>query len=298
MDPKSQVRFAELLRYFQRGTFATFTRVAELALGETIVAEPYFVSNLLFASQICGLCETSIATGSTQWWVAHDADVRINSHSTKLIGATDLWLTDPRTQPFELIADENHRPLIFGSFIDQEAGAAPSIFADNLSSVVPSFSSIDDQLCRVVSMTETHAGPIDLFTPASGRWEAADPSKIEGDVMFRARGPFSGFTYYIQHTQLSLRFQILQPEWAFVAAIHLLPWQFTNLAEVSKDSVCVPRNVRLPTIFTDVYLHPLKAYASDPLCAFSVLARTVSLELRTTSTRRRSTYDTDSSAIV
>lgn len=247
MDASAQVCFAELLRYFQRGTFATFTRAVELAFGASAVEQPYFVVNLLFASQLCGLCETSMATGTTQWWVAHEGDIRINSRSAKIIGTTKSWLADSQTRPSVLVADEKHRPLIFGALVDQEPKTPPSLFDNQLSNILPRFSSIEDQLCRVVSMGDALAGPIDVFTPSIGRWEARDASELEGPVMFRVRGPFSGFTYYLQHTRLRLRFQILQPEWAFVAAIHLLPWQFDNLAEVSASSVHFPRSVRLPS---------------------------------------------------
>jgi len=246
MDAKAQVCFAELLRYFQRGTFATFTRAAELAFGTTAVEEPYFVANLLFASQLSGLCETGTATGTIHWWVAHDGDVRINSRSAKIVSATDFWLTASNVRPSALITDERNRPLILGSRIDQEASAPPSIFDNQLSDILPRFSSVEEQLCRTVSMGDALGGPIDVFTPSIGRWEAADTSALEGPVMFRVRGPFSGFSYYLQHTRLSLRFQILQPEWAFVAAIHLLPWQLRTLVELSASTVCIPRSVRLP----------------------------------------------------
>jgi hypothetical protein len=111
VNAEAQGRLAALLRYFQRGDFASFSRIVGLAFDPLIGAEAW---DVLLAAQIGGLCEVSGSTGVIRWWVAHEKDIRIRSRAPKWIGTRTESLEHQQQRLAALIVDAQSRPLSVG----------------------------------------------------------------------------------------------------------------------------------------------------------------------------------------
>jgi hypothetical protein len=251
INPSSQSSFAALLRYFQRGDFACFSRVCELAFGPHVTTESYFCANLLFAAQACGLCEVSTETGVTKWWVAHQGDILIRSGNPKCIGVTPDWLAAADNSVLPLVTDSQMRPLVLGSRLPVARDSdVPQVFATGFDRLTPPFKDIEKQLCTEVTFTDDIVGQAEVYCPDVGRWDPVPLDALTGSQLVRIRREYSGPTYYAQHADLRIRFQITQPDWAFVAAYFLLPWRLSDVLRVEGATVSSHRAVRLPPLMS------------------------------------------------
>lgn len=248
VDAASQARFSSLLQYFQRGDFSTFRSACELAFGQQLASEPYFCANMLFAAQVCGICEVSTATGLTKWWVAHQSDIDVRSSRPKQIGMSRNWAIANGGSVVPLVADSAARPLVLGMRVASESAAHSGVFRSALANLIPPFKDIERQLCSEVSFSDSLVGNAQAYEPEIGGWVATTIEAFKGPQLIRARKEYSGIAYYIQYADLGIRFQIAEPEWAFVAAYFLLPWRLTDVLRIEGDSVRMSRAVRLPTL--------------------------------------------------
>jgi hypothetical protein len=250
VTPLSQMRLAALLLHFQRGDFTTFSHACELAFGGDLSSGPYFRASVLLAAQICGLCEVSTESGAIKWWVAHDGDVTLHSGKSKQIGISPEWFRAHEASLVPLIKDSDDRPLMLGRHMrPSEAGSVPSLFAARLDSVLPPFRDIEDQLCVRAQFSDIVEDRVEAYRPDTGKWESILLSALKGPHLIRARREFSGFTLYVQHRELGVRWRITQPEWGFIVAFFLLPWQLSDLLKVESDgNVRVRREARLPAL--------------------------------------------------
>jgi hypothetical protein len=269
VNSTTQPRFAAVLRYFVHGDFSTFCRAADLAFGSTSSTERYFCANLLFACQISGLCEVSNATGATQWWVSHRDDVRILSLSPKEIGTSSDWFSANLSCTVPLVTDSTMLPLVLGSRLpDQHAGPGDSVFNRALADLLPAFKDIERQLCVEVPYSEDIEGHAEVFSRDSGLWEPTTLDTLTGSELIRIRKDYSGLAYYVQHSNLGLRFKITQPEWAFVAAYHLLPWRLVDILKVDNTTVRTHRTVRLPILMYRTLFAAADAVRIGPTVTF------------------------------
>jgi hypothetical protein len=122
------------------------------------------------------------------------------------------------------------------------------LFAQPFASHVPPFSAIEAELCSLVPCSDSVGAGVEAYQPASGTWQSIRIEDLRGSQLFRARGAYGGTTYYLQHTELGIRIKINEPEWAFVAALHLLPWRREDLYRIEGRSVRTWRATRLPTL--------------------------------------------------
>jgi hypothetical protein len=248
IDAASQARFSSLLQYFQRGDFSTFCSVCELAYGRQIASEPFFCANLLFAAQVCGICEVSTATGLTKWWVAHRGDIEVRSSKRKQIGMTQSWVEAHRHSAVPLVADSATKPLVLGILAPDESEPQLGIFSKAFVSLVPPFKDIEKQLCSEVSFSDSLVGNAQAYEPETGSWVPTAIEAFRGPQLIRARKEYSGIAYYVQYADLGIRFRIAQPEWAFVVAYFLLPWRLSDVIRIEGDSVRMSRAVRIPSL--------------------------------------------------
>ncbi len=268
---ESQQVFCALLRYFHHGDFATFCKAADLAYGLEATSDRYFCANLLYASQVCGLCEVSTATGVTQWWVSHEHDVHIDSLSAKTIGVSQNWFSGNARSVVPLVKDTNSCPLILGARRLEAAGdESHSMFEKPLTSVLPPFKDIEQELCAEVPYTDESAANTELFVPNEGRWQGVDFDSLEGSHLIRMRKEYSGMAYFIQHSQLGIRFRITQPEWAFVVAYHLLPWRIADILKIDDVSrtLTLHRAVRLPIMMCRLLFAAADSLSVGPLVTY------------------------------
>jgi hypothetical protein len=249
INAESQIRLAAVLRYRERGDFAAFCRAADLALGADVSNEQFYCANLLLGYQIAGLCEVSVATGSTRWWASHTGDIRIGSAVPKEIGVSPAWFEANSHVATPVIADAKGAGVVLGSVSRTEDESDPnSVFNRPLTDLLPSFSRLDQQLCVEVPFNEDLPGHVECFNAALGQWQLAHADSLQGSNLIRIRKEYAGTAYYVQYTALRLRFNLPQPEWAFVAAFHLLPWRLSNLIELAGQRVVLRRAVRLPIL--------------------------------------------------
>lgn len=249
INSETQPRFAAVLRYLQHGDFGSFSRAADLVFGPHSSTEPFFCANLLFAIQISGLCDVSNAAGATKWWVSHREDIRILSLCPKEIGASAKWFSENASRTVPLVTDSSMSPLVLGSKLSGEYNnVSDSIFNQAFADLVPAFKDVERQLCVEVPYSDDVEGHAEVFSPSSGRWEATMLDALAGSQLVRVRKEFSGFSYYVQHATLAVRFKITQPEWAFVVAYHLLPWRVRDIIKIEDTTVRTHRAVRLPIL--------------------------------------------------
>jgi hypothetical protein len=246
IDAQSQMRFFALLRYYARGDFAQFCRAVDLAYGER-TRDAFFCANLLLAVQIAGVCEVSTASGSTEWWVSHTVDIQVNSRTRKEVGTSDNWFRSHTGRVVPLAVNADEVPLILGSI---SGLSSPGCFFDRaLPDVLPSFRSVERQLLIAGTFTDERGGnDLQVFRPESGGWDSIDPARITGPCLVRARDQYSGWSFYISHAKVGLMLRVAQPEWAFVAAYHLLPWTLDDLYRVRVRDIEMHRAVRLPVL--------------------------------------------------
>ncbi len=247
VSPQSQERFLALLRYYAHGDFARFCRAADLAYGLESTTDKYFCANLLLAVQIAGVCEMSTASGSTEWWVSHADDIRIDSRRQKTIGVSDGWFRAHETSTVPLVVSADGRPLILGTL---SSASPPGCFFDrSITYVLPAFRTIEQQLFITGTFADERGrNEIQVFRTDSGQWELTNPSLIVGPSLIRRRDQYSGWSLYISHADVGLRLRITQPEWAFVVAYHLLPWSLEALFQVRGRNIEMHRAVRLPVL--------------------------------------------------
>lgn len=240
------MQFLALLRYYARGDFAKFCRAADLAYGER-TRDAFFCANLLLAVQIAGVCEVSTASGSTEWWVSHSGDIQIDSRRRKQIGSSEEWFRYHGGSLVPLAMNEDDRPLILGTISDS---SAPGCFFDRtLPDVLPAFRSVERQLLITGTFTDERGrNDLQVFRPESGGWDSIDPERITGPCLVRARDQYSGWSYYISHAKVGLMLRVAQPEWAFVAAYHLLPWTLDHLYQLRDHDIEMHRTVKLPVL--------------------------------------------------
>jgi hypothetical protein len=266
MHSKSQLKFSALLRYYSHGDFARFCRAADLAYGEATTSDKYFCANLLFASQVAGLCEVSTAGGTTQWWVAHEGDIHVKSRRPKEIGVTEAWFQDNADHIQPLITDYAGAPLIVGKIGD--ASPPASLFDRALSDILPRFKDAEQQLCSIVPYTDEAQGIDEVFLPATGKWDPTSLHTMTGSYLVRTRGQYSGWSYFVQLAEHSIRVRITQPEWAFVVAYHLLPWSFGDLFKTKGRHLQFFRTVRLPILMCRALFAAASSVCVGPLVSF------------------------------
>jgi len=251
INPFSQSSFAALLRYFQHGDFTCFSRICELAFGPHVTTDSYFCANLLFAAQVCGLCEVSTETGATRWWVAHQGDILIRSGNPKLIGLTPDWLAAADNSALPLVTDSQMRPLVLGSRLPAECDTSTSqVFTTGFNCLIPPFKDIERQLCTEVAFTDDIVGQAEVYRTAVGHWDPVPLDALTGAQLVRIRREYSGPAYYAQYSDLRIRFQITQPDWAFVVAYFLLPWRLSDVLQVEETTVSTHRAARLPPMMS------------------------------------------------
>jgi hypothetical protein len=269
VTPNTQPQYSALLRYFHSGDFASLTRIADLAYGNGSSSEPYFCANLLFASQVCGLCELSNASGNTQWWVSHSENIAIQSPVPKVIGTTAEWFSRHEGQTLALVTDSNLRPLVLGSRkVAVQGGETSGIFDLQLPSLVPAFKDIETELCSEVPFVDDVAGNAEAYNASAGRWDAISLEELTGSKLFRVRKEYSGVAYYVQHSELGLRFRITQPEWAFVVAYHLLPWRLGDIMRIEHSTIRFHRTVRMPILMYRLLFAAADALRIGPQVTF------------------------------
>jgi len=263
---ESQVRLSALLRYFAYGDFARFCHAADLAYGDATASNKFFCANLLFASQVAGLCEVSTAGGETQWWVAHDGDIHLRSRRPKKIGLTEAWLRDSAEDTQPLIVDYAGTPLIVGRL--GGASAPASLFDRAVGDILPRFKDVEHQLCAIVPYTdETHVAD-EAFLPTTGKWDPIDLHALRGSHLVRAREQYSGWAYFVQMPDQGIRVRITQPEWAFIVAYHLLPWSFEDLFKLEGRNLQFYRAVRLPALMCRAMFAAASSVQVGPLVSF------------------------------
>jgi hypothetical protein len=249
VDLESQIRLASLLRYYRRGSFSSFSRAA-ISSGATAGAdEPHLVANLLLAFQLAGICEVALPAGRVEWRSAHDTDIVIASTPPKTVVATRSCRLGAASPIVPLIVSQSGIPLVLGASSENPISREPTVFHRPITSLLRDLPAIESLLFAEVPYSTPLEGVIESFDPATGRWEPVSGAPRGAKLMLRARAEVSGVTYYVQHTDLSLRFKVLQPEWAFVVAFHLLPWRIRDALVVDDAEVRVPRAFRLPTVF-------------------------------------------------
>jgi hypothetical protein len=265
----TQPRFFAVLRYFQRGDFATFCKAVDLVFGREAVDEQYFCPSLLFAVQVCGLCEVSTVSGATQWWVAHCGDVRTQSRAPKEIGTSSEWFSAHAGNVIPLITDSSTSPLVLGSREpDGVIGGVSGVFDQAFADLVPPFKEVEDQLCSEVPFSDDVAGHAEVFSLSSSRWDPTTLDALTGPQLFRVRKEYSGLMYYVQHSSARVRFKILQPEWAFVAAYCLLPWRLADILTIDGSTVRACRAVRLPILMYRTLFAAADAVRVGPVVTF------------------------------
>lgn len=247
---RSQYQLTALLRYFQHGDFNAFCRAAEMVLGTGASSRPYFCANLLLAYQVAGLCEATNSAGLTEWWAAHREDIRIRSKAPKQIGVTKQWFDENAHHVIPVIVDASGGPLVLGSgAVEGDNPGVASVFGGPVWKFVPAFRDIEKQLCVEAPFSDGRAEGTEVFNSESGRWEPAVATDRIDYYLSRIRKEFGGFTYYVNHDAVGVRFRVTQPEWAFVVAYHILPWRLSCLFRVDGKTVRIHRAVRLPVLF-------------------------------------------------
>lgn len=249
ITPDSQHKLCALLRYYRHGDFNSFCRAANLALCTDTSRYPFLSANLLLAYQIAGVCEISNATGLTEWWVSHSDDVRIRSDSPKEIMVSKQWVDSESGSASPLIIDSGGLPLILGTRnMDGDPFEQRSIFDRPIFEFVPAFRDIDRQLCAEAPISDGPTESVERYNCELGRWQTEHGDHRIDYSLSRVRKEYSGYTYYVQHDSVGVRFRIKQPEWAFVVAYHLLPWRLSYLFKVEGRTVRIKRMMRLPIL--------------------------------------------------
>jgi hypothetical protein len=246
INSRAQMRFSALLRYHEHGDFGRFCHAADLAYGLESTRDKYFCANLLFASQLAGLCDVSTASGSTEWWVSHTGDICVDSRRPKEIGVSEQWFQINENYVVPVIVDATGVPLIFGK-VGQPSLPA-SFFDRALGDILPAFKDIERQLCSTVFSPDETRRDVEVFRPATGHWEAVTLASLVGSHLVRIRDQYSGWSFFVQHSDVGSRVRITQPEWAFVVAFHLLPWDVGSLFRIRGGDVEIYRTVRLPAL--------------------------------------------------
>jgi hypothetical protein len=248
-DRWPQLRLSAILQYFQRGDFATFCKVCELAFGRELATTQYFSANCLLAAQVCGLCEVSTESSTDRWWVAHDGDVSVLSQKSKEIGMTPEWFRRYGDRASPLVTDSSGRSLLFGLRADAEDSRTRSgVFAMPFDRLVPPFKDAQKQVLAEASYLDNLEGNVDAFSPERGVWEQLTNRISKQPQLLRVHKVYSGVTYFVQHPDLAIRIKVVQPEWAFIAAYFLLPWKPSSILSIERDTVRIARSVRLPTL--------------------------------------------------
>jgi hypothetical protein len=247
VTPQTQERFFALLRYYAHGDFARFCRAADLAYGLERTMDKYFSASLLLATQIAGVCESTSASGRTEWWASHTGDVPINSRRRKIVGASESWFRSHQASTVPLVVNADGKPLILGAL---EAASVPGCFFDrSIDHILPAFRSIEKDLFRPGTFAdEKGRADAQVFRPEAGLWEPTNSSQIVGPCLVRSRDQYSGWSLYVFNESLGLKLRITEPEWAFVVAFHLLPWSLDALFQVRDRSIEMHRAVKLPAL--------------------------------------------------
>jgi len=265
-----QLRLAALLRYFQRGDFQTFGRACELAFGQELAASEYFSASVLLAAQVCGLCEISTVSGAVQWWIAHSGDIRVRSEKApKEIGMTPEWFEKNRHRVMPLVTDSSGRALLLG--VQGHSGGEAcglGLFSTPFDRLVAPFKEAERNLLVDLPFLDNLEGTVEAFSPERGAWKPATGEITKEPQLLRVRGVYSGVSYIVQHPDLGIRFKVLQPEWAFVAAYFLLPWQTSSILHVDRDTVRIRRPVRLPTLMYRSLFAGSESLCIGPTVAF------------------------------
>jgi hypothetical protein len=243
----TQANLAALLRYRQRGTFATFAKSLDQVCEPPVATERFRYANYLFAFQVAGYCEVSVLSGAIQWWNAHTGAISIFSSTSKQIGATAEWFREFSPELISLVSDSGGNPLVIGRHCRDIERATQSIFARPLSESIPRFKEVESQLCIEASYSSPTDCEVEVYDPHSMAWMPMTLQDKDESNLMRYRSTFAGYIYQIIHPRLNLQCRITQPDWAFIAAFSLLPWKMSTLFTVDNDDVCISRNIRMPT---------------------------------------------------
>lgn len=246
VDPESQVKFCSLLTYFHHGDYAAFKRSCDLAFNVSSRSDRFAFANLLMCAQISGLVDVSETDRSTWWWTSFNDDISIHSYRSKIIGTTNSWLKTNTSTAKPIIFDGNDQPLLFGTRVDQRT-EAKTRFEASFFSRFPSFRAAESQVCLAEQFRIDLGTHVDEFDPKRAVWSPSEPNQIDRSVLVRAKKEFSGATFFVVIPELGLLFRILNHEWAFIAALHLLNWSPDYIVQFRNDSIITPRVVRLPS---------------------------------------------------
>lgn len=245
-----QIRLAALLRYFQRGDFASFRRSCELAFGDELSpSSPYFCANLLLAAQIGGLCDVGSESGATKWWwAAHEGDVNIRSLRPKQIGVLPEWFERHQGSLVPVIARSDGAPLLLGAHLDRPETFSTTIFSMGLDRLMPSFKALESQVCEQLAPHDDFPGWVEAYCPDTGSWEDSAVDMSYGAQLLKAQREYSGISFYVQNVPLGLRVKIKDPSWAFLVAFFLLGWPLASLVRVEGATLSFWRTVKLPAV--------------------------------------------------
>jgi hypothetical protein len=159
------------------------------------------------------------------------------------------------------------RPLILGSV--DKASPSGCLFDRALGDILPAFKEIEGQLFLTGTIPDdAKRSEVEAYRPASGHWEPITASLISGPTLVRGRDQYSGWSLYIQHSEVGLRLRITQPEWAFIIAYHLLPWQIEDLFTVRGCDIEIYRTVRLPALLLRTIFAAASAVSIGPKVLF------------------------------
>jgi hypothetical protein len=122
------------------------------------------------------------------------------------------------------------------------------VFGGPIGELIPAFREIEKQLCVEAPLSDGRADDAEIYNCDSGRWEAGSATRQIDYSLSRIRKEYSGFTYYVNHDAIGIRFRVTQPEWAFVVAYHILPWRLSDLFRMDGEAVRVHRATRLPVL--------------------------------------------------
>jgi hypothetical protein len=224
---------------------------------------------MFLAATIAGLIEVEDRERGRTWFATDWDDPEVASLAPKTIGTTAEWFERNDATTEALIVDVDDHGLVYGaSAVTRPASCETSVFGAPFWKYFPYFRDAERRVCELEGFHLEFADRCEQYVTATASWIAVGASGPQEDALIRARDRYSGFSYFVIRPEMGLRFRINHPEWAFVAARHILGWQIDELVRIDGHNLRIPRRVRLPTLLLRYLFTSSKRVRIGPFIEF------------------------------